>query len=62
MNYRSTQPAGLARRLARERHAPATKAQVGLIEREAERQGLGRRIDILDAPPDEEIEPMLPFT
>ncbi|HEX5735376.1 MAG TPA: DUF5131 family protein [Blastocatellia bacterium] len=62
MNYRSTQPAGLARRLARERHAPATKAQVSLIEREAERQGLGRRIDILDAQPVEEIEPMLPFT
>lgn len=62
MNYRSTQPAGLARRLARDRHAPATKAQVGLIEREAERQGLGRRVDILDAPPAEEIEPMLPFT
>jgi DNA repair photolyase len=62
MNYRSTQPVGLGRRLARERHAPATKAQVRLIEREAERQGLGRRIDILDAPPAEEIEPMLPFT
>ncbi|HJQ70304.1 MAG TPA: hypothetical protein VKA70_15105 [Blastocatellia bacterium] len=61
MNYRSTQPAGLARRLARERHAPATKAQVRLIEREAERQGLGRRIDILDAPTVEEMEPMLPF-
>lgn len=61
MNYRSTQPVGLSRRLARERHAPATKAQVSLIEREAERQGLGRRIDILDAPVGEEMEPMLPF-
>ena len=61
MNYRSTQPEGLARRLARERHAPATKAQVSLIEREAERQGLGKRIDILDPPAVEETEPMLPF-
>jgi DNA repair photolyase len=61
MNYRSMQPAGLSRRLARERHAPATKAQVKLIESEAERQGLGRRIDTLEAPPVEEIEPMLPF-
>jgi DNA repair photolyase len=61
MNYRSSQPVGLGRRLARERHAPATKAQVKLIEREAERQGLGKRIDILEAPPIEELEPMLPF-
>jgi DNA repair photolyase len=61
MNYRSSQPVGLSRRLAREQHAPATKAQVKLIEREAERQGLGKRIDILEAPPIEELEPMLPF-
>ncbi len=61
MNYRSTQPAGLGRRLARERHAPATKAQVRLIEREAERQGLGKRIEILEDAPVEEMAPMLPF-
>jgi len=61
MNYRSSQPAGLTRRLARERHAPATKAQVRLIESEAERHGLRKKIDILDGPPVEEIEPMLPF-
>jgi DNA repair photolyase len=62
MNYRSSQPAGLQRRLAREHHAPATPAQIELIEREARRQGLGRRIEILEAPVVEEIEPMLPFS
>jgi hypothetical protein len=61
MNYRSSQPAGLQRRLARERHAPATPAQIKLIEREARRQGLERRIDIIETPTVEEIEPMLPF-
>jgi DNA repair photolyase len=61
MNYRSSQPVGLNRRLAREHHAPATKAQVKLIEQEAVRQGLGKRIDILETPPVEEREPMLPF-
>ncbi len=61
MNYRSSQPAGLQRRLARERHAPATPAQIKLIEREARRQGLERRIDIIETSTVEEIEPMLPF-
>ena len=61
MNYRSSQPAGLQRRLARERHAPATPAQIKLIEREARRQGLERRIEIIETPTVEEIEPMLPF-
>lgn len=61
MNYRSSQPAGLRRRLAREQHAPANPAQIRLIESEARRQGLGRRIDILEAPTVEEIEPMLLF-
>ena len=61
MNYRSSQPAGLQRRLARERHAPATPAQIELIEREARRQGLERRIDIIETPTLEESEPMLLF-
>lgn len=60
LNYRSSQPAGLARRLERERHAPATEAQTELIRREARRRGLGHEIDLL-AQPVEEREPMLPF-
>jgi DNA repair photolyase len=62
LNYRSRQPAGLLRRLARERHAPATSAQVQLIRQEAERRGLARRLD-LGAPESEiaELQPLLPF-
>ena len=62
LNYRSRQPAGLLRRLARERHAPATQAQVQLLRQEAERQGLARRLDLV-APESEiaELQPLLPF-
>ena len=61
-NYRSRQPAGLLRRLAREQHAPATQAQVQLLRQEAERQGLARRLDLV-APESEiaELQPLLPF-
>jgi DNA repair photolyase len=61
LNYRSRQPAGMLRRLARERHAPATEAQVKLIGNEADRQGLARRLDIVERASIEELEPMLPF-
>jgi DNA repair photolyase len=61
LNYRSRQPEGLLRRLTRERHAPATEAQTELIRHEAERQGLGRRLDLIEPAPVEEMAPMLPF-
>jgi DNA repair photolyase len=62
LNYRSRQPAGLLRRLSRERHAPATQAQVQLLRQEAERLGLARRLDLV-APESEiaELQPLLPF-
>ncbi|HKY04392.1 MAG TPA: radical SAM protein, partial [Blastocatellia bacterium] len=41
LNYRASQPEGLARRLAREHHAAATDAQARQIERAARRAGLG---------------------
>jgi DNA repair photolyase len=62
LNYRSRQPAGLLRRMARERHAPATAAQVQLIRQEAERRGLARRLDL--AAPETvsaTLQPLLPF-
>jgi len=61
LNYRSRQPAGLTRRLAREGHAPATKAQIELIQSEADRRGLGRRLELAEPESIEELEPMLPF-
>jgi DNA repair photolyase len=61
LNYRSRQPAGLNRRLAREGHAPATEAQIKLIRDEAGRRGLGHRLELAAAEPVEELEPMLPF-
>ncbi len=62
LNYRSRQPAGLSRRLAREGHAPATAAQVQWIRQQAERLGLARRLDLV-APESEiaELQPLLPF-
>lgn len=61
MNYRSQQSAGLTRRLGREGHAPASKAQAGRIQNEAMRAGLGTRIEILEQEPVEETAPLLPF-
>jgi DNA repair photolyase len=61
LNYRSRQPAGMLRRLARERHAPATEAQTKLIRNEADRRGLGKRLDLVESASVEELEPMLPF-
>ena len=61
LNYRSRQPVGLARRLAREGHAPATKAQAKLILSEAGRRGLGRRLELAEPESIEDREPMLPF-
>lgn len=61
MNYRSRQPAGLFRRLARARHATATKAQIVLLRKEADRRGLNRRLDLAPPAALEDIEPLLPF-
>lgn len=61
LNYRASQPAGLARRLAREGHRPATKAQLNLIRNEADRRGLGHRLELAEPEPVEALEPMLPF-
>ncbi len=61
LNYRSSQSAGLFRRLAREHHAPATEAQVKLIRSGAALRGLGHRIDLIEPAQVEEIEPLLPF-
>jgi len=61
LNYRSSQPSGLIRRLAREGHAPATPDQVKRLEQASERSGLARRIEILEESPVEEMEPLLPF-
>jgi DNA repair photolyase len=61
LNYRSLQPEGMTRRLARERHAPASQAQAKLIEKEAERRGLAHRLDLVEPAPIEDIAPMLPF-
>lgn len=61
LNYRSRQPAGMLRRLARERHAPATESQVRLIGNEADRLGLKRWLDLVEGASVEELEPMLPF-
>lgn len=61
LNYRSRQPAGLTRRLAREGHAPATKAQAKLIRNEADRRGLGQRLELAEPELIEDAEPMLPF-
>jgi DNA repair photolyase len=62
LNYRSRQPAGLLRRLAREGHAPATAAQVQLIRQEAERRGLARWLDLAaPEPASPPLQPLLPF-
>ena len=61
LNYRASQPAGLFRRLRREGHAAATNAQVKLIRDEADRQGLGRRLELVEPAPADETAPMLPF-
>jgi DNA repair photolyase len=61
MNYISRQPPGLMRRVARERHAPATAAQTLRLSNEAARIGLGRRIELLEDAPVEDAAPLLPF-
>lgn len=61
LNYRTSQPAGLIRRLARERYAPATDAQVKQIEQAARRAGLGSRIEMIEPAPIEPLQPLLPF-
>ncbi|HET9529050.1 MAG TPA: DUF5131 family protein [Blastocatellia bacterium] len=61
LNYRSRQPEGFFRRLMREGHAPATEAQVRLILDEADRRGLGARVELVEPAPIEEIAPLLPF-
>lgn len=61
MNYRSEQPAGLMSRLAREGHALATPAQLKLIGKQADRRGLGERIDLVEPARVSEVSPMLPF-
>jgi DNA repair photolyase len=61
LNYRASQSAGLFRRLRREQHAGAMKAQAELIRNEANRQGLNRRFELAAPAPVEEITPLLPF-
>ncbi len=61
LNYRAAQSAGLYRRLRQEGHAPASKAQTQLIRDEADRLGLGHRLEMIEPPPEEEIAPLLPF-
>jgi DNA repair photolyase len=61
LNYRSSQSTGLFRRLRREQHAGATKAQAELIRSEANRQGLNHRFELAKPAPLEEITPLLPF-
>jgi len=61
LNYRARQPVGLFRRLARARHAPATKAQTVLLHKEADRRGLNRRLELAPPAEFEELEPLLPF-
>jgi DNA repair photolyase len=61
LNYRLRQQEGFYRRLAREHHAPAREAQLGIIRAEADRRGLGSRAEITEATPLDEMTPMLPF-
>lgn len=61
LNYRSSQSAGLFRRLRREGHIAASKAQVRLIRDEADRQGLSHRVELVEPASMEDIAPMLPF-
>jgi DNA repair photolyase len=61
LNYRSGQPAGLFRRLKREGHAAATRAQIEQIRKAADAQGLGRRLEVVKPAAVEEIAPLLPF-
>ena len=61
LNYRSSQSPGLFRRLRREGHAPANQAQVKLIREEADRRGLGQRVELVEPAPLEEVTPLLPF-
>jgi hypothetical protein len=61
MNYRSSQPEGLWRRLVRERHMIATREQAMLIRNEATRQKLGHRLELASPAPTIDINPMLPF-
>lgn len=61
MNYCSCQPAGLFRRLARERHAIATREQATMIRNQAVRLGLGQRLELAEPAPVEYMTPMLPF-
>jgi len=61
LNYRARQSAGFERRLAREGHAPATKAQVALLRHEAERRGLQHRLELPEPALPDWATPMLPF-
>ncbi len=61
LNYRSSQSAGLFRRLRREGHQAANKAQVKLIRLEADRRGLGHRLETVKPASMEDIAPLLPF-
>ncbi len=61
MNYRSSQSAGLFRRLRREGHVAANKAQTLRIRAEADRRELGRRLALVEPATIEEMAPLLPF-
>jgi DNA repair photolyase len=61
LNYRSGQSAGFFRRLAREGHRAATKVQLNLLRQEADRRGLGHRLETVKPASMEDIAPLLPF-
>jgi DNA repair photolyase len=61
LNYRASQSAGLFRRLRREGHTAATKAQVRALGDEVDRQGLSHRLELVEPAPMEDAAPMLPF-
>jgi DNA repair photolyase len=61
LNYRSSQPAGLFRRLRREGHATATKLQVRQLREAADRRGLGHRVELVEPASMEDMAPLLPF-
>jgi DNA repair photolyase len=61
LNYRARQSPGFERRLARERHAPATQAQVKLLRSEAARRGLRQRLELAEPELPASATPLLPF-
>lgn len=61
LNYRSSQSAGLFRRLKLEGHTAANKAQASRLRKEADYRGLGHRVELVEPARIEEMAPLLPF-